>query len=131
MRALLPPSTKGFVMSSKAELIGLMNNTKWREFFTSVSELPVYLQLQSLEDQDFHMDHEQANWIMSEINASSFIYVNREVKYKSIYAVRICKSVIPENSDPSIVSKAIKLTKNIGKIQSYEDQEFFVIYGYQ
>lgn len=118
-------------MSSKAELIGLMNNTKWREFFTSVSELPVYLQLQRLEEQDFHMDHEQANWILSEINASSFIYVNREIKYKSIYAVRICKSVIPESSDPSIVSKAIKLTKNIGKIQSYEDQEFFVIYGYQ
>jgi hypothetical protein len=118
-------------MSTKTELIGLMNNTKWREFFSIVIKLPVYLQLQRLEDEDFHIDHEQSNWILSEIATNTFVYVNREIEYKSIYAVRICKSVIPPDSDSSVVNKAIEQAKDIGKIKSYEDQESFAIYGYK
>lgn len=52
----------------ETDLIGLMNNTKWWKLITGLSEFSVYLQLQRLEDQDFHIDYEQANWILSEIN---------------------------------------------------------------
>lgn len=115
----------------ETDLIGLMNNTKWWKLITGLSEFSVYLQLQRLEDQDFHIDYEQANWILSEINTNSFVYVNRKIEYKSIYALRICKSVIPENSDADIINRAIEHSKGVGKIQTHEDQDFFVIYGYQ
>jgi len=108
----------------------LMNNTKWREFFTHISTLPVYLQIQRLSDDNFHIDYEQADWVINEVSEKSFVYVNKEVEYKSLYAVKICKSVIPPKGTVQIINHAIELSKNLGQIVTSEDSDGFVILGY-
>ena len=72
-----------------------MNNTKWRECMTLLASRPVYLQLQLVGEEDFPLDYEASNQVLSEIMATDCLFVQRRISYKSIYAIRIAKTVFP------------------------------------
>lgn len=76
---------------------GLMNNTKWRELLSLLSQNQVYIQLKLVGDDDFPMDIEQSNLVISKISASSFIFVRKAFEYKKISQIKIITNRLPKH----------------------------------
>jgi len=110
-----------------------MNNTKWRECMTLLASCPVYLQLQLVGEEDFPLDYEASNQVLSEIMATACLFVQRRIRYKSINAIRIAKTVFPAGlaDDNVFLLAELKIRlQQLGQLPLIEDDQFIVIHGY-
>ncbi|MBP7664702.1 MAG: hypothetical protein KA770_12815 [Shewanella sp.] len=111
----------------------MMNNTKWRECMTLLASRPVYLQLQLVGEEDFPLDYEASNQVLSEIMATDCLFVQRCIRYKSINAIRIAKTVFPAGfaDDNVFLLAELKIRlQQLGQLPLIEDDQFIVIHGY-
>ncbi len=74
---------------------GLMNNTKWRELLTLLSSYQIYIQLKCVDDDDFPLDVERPDWIISNIEDSTFVFVRRKFQYHEIDKIKIITDSLP------------------------------------
>lgn len=111
----------------------MMNNTKWRECMTLLACRSVYLQLQLVGEEDFPLDYEASNQVLSEIMATDCLFVQRRISYKSIYAIRIAKTVFPSGLTDTnlflLTELKIRL-QQLGQLPLTEDDKFIFIHGY-
>ncbi|UTZ24297.1 hypothetical protein [Vibrio campbellii] len=98
---------------------GLMNNTKWRELLSLLSQNQVYIQLKLVGDDDFPIDTEQSNLVIRAIGPSSFIFVRKEFEYKQISQLKIITNQLPKShsqveqgSFASLISQIKRITIN-------------------
>ncbi|GGN17941.1 hypothetical protein GCM10007984_16080 [Shewanella putrefaciens] len=111
----------------------IMNNTKWRECITLLASHGVYLQLQLVGEADFPLDYEASNQVLSDIKTADCLFVQRRISYKSIYAIRIAKTLFPTGLPDANVSSLTELKiqlAQLGLLPLSEDDEFIFIHGY-
>lgn len=90
-------------------MYGLMNNSKWKEMITMIGMASLHIQLRLLGDQDYPMDYELSNLVISDIRQSSFVYVNKEIKYNDIAGLRLCKG--PTAYAPGLCKALVKRSR--------------------
>lgn len=81
----------------------------------------------------FPLDYEDSNRVLSDIKVADCLFVQRRISYKSIYAIRIAKTVFPAGLTDAnlflLTEFKIRL-QQLGQLPLTEDDEFIFIHGY-
>ena len=110
---------------------GLMNNTKWRELLTIISAYPVYIQLKIVNDMDFHIDQERADWAISNIDKDQFTYIKRTIKYHQIDKLKIKNQPRPKELTAGKHEELFFRIKRLITDNIQSSQDSLIVSGYQ
>lgn len=110
---------------------GLMNNTKWRELLTIISAYPVYIQLKIVNDMDFHIDQERADWAISNIDRNQSTYVKRTIKYHQIDKLKIKNQPRPKELTTGKHEELFFRIKRLITDNIQSSQDSLIVSGYQ
>lgn len=114
---------------------GLMSNTKWRKVLTVLAKYPVYLQLKRLQDEDFPLDVERTDLILSELGATHFTYVRCSVSYNEIDKLKVKRpariSAWGANEMTDLFSELSTELKTLGQLPCQFGTDTLVLFGYQ